>query len=255
MMKAVKAHSSLLHDIQKNDIAKDTKQQRERFMSDHHSFAKKLFTPRNNSEPTFTKSSANKYFKHVFADECRDTTYEPHPSLPRPAQPTHKFVKTFPSFAEFPNLCRKKKNNGSPGLNGIPYIVYKKCEKLRRLLWMLLRYIWRHKKIPTSWQQCWIRLLDKGKGSSSPEIMRPISVLNVEGRLFCAIVHYRLAPFLVKNGYIKIKDKKAFIDGIAGCIEQGTLVYEALRYAVRHQTAITVAWLDLANAYGSVNHM
>ncbi len=98
-------------------------------------------------------------------------------------------------------------------------------------------------------------MLDKGKGSSSPEIMRPISVLNVEGRLFFSIVHYRLAPFLVKNGYIKIKDQKAFIDGIAGCIEQGTLVYEALRYAVRHQTAITVAWLDLANAYGSVNHM
>ena len=85
--------------------------------------------------------------------------------------------------------------------------------------------------------------------------MRPISVLNVEGRLFFSIFHYRLAPFLVKNGYIKIKEQKVFIYGIAGGIEQGTLVYEALRYVVRHQTAITVAWLSLANAYGSVNHM
>ncbi len=85
--------------------------------------------------------------------------------------------------------------------------------------------------------------------------MRPISVLNVEGRVFSSLVHYRLAPFLVENGYIKIKYQKAFIDGIAGCIEQGTLVYEALRYVVRHHTAITVASLDLANAYGPVKHM
>ena len=85
--------------------------------------------------------------------------------------------------------------------------------------------------------------------------MRPISVLNVEGRIFFSCVHFRLAPFIVNNRYINIREQKAFIDGIAGCIEQGTLVYEAIKYAIQHQSNITIAWLDLANAYGSVRHM
>ena len=84
--------------------------------------------------------------------------------------------------------------------------------------------------------------------------MRPISVLNVEGRIFFSAVQKRLASFMLSNNYIKIKTQKAFLEGIAGCIEHGSMVFEALRYAKRHGVSICVAWLDLANAYGSVRH-
>ncbi len=32
-------------------------------------------------------------------------------------------------------------------------------------------------------------------------------------------------------------------------------MHEAIKYAIQHQSNITIAWLDLANAYGSVRHM
>ena len=85
--------------------------------------------------------------------------------------------------------------------------------------------------------------------------MRPISVLNVEGRIFFSAVHKRVANFLIKNGYISTKMQKAFIEGIAGCIEHGILIQEAIRYAREHRKSICITWLDLANAFGCVPHM
>ena len=84
--------------------------------------------------------------------------------------------------------------------------------------------------------------------------MRPISVLNVEGRIFFSVVHKRLANFLIGNSYIDTKNQKGFIQDMAGCIEQGALVEAALRYTKRHKRPICIPWLDLANAFGSVSH-
>ncbi len=84
-------------------------------------------------------------------------------------------------------------------------------------------------------------MLDKGNGADKPGIMRPMYVRNVDGRVVLSCVHFRLAPCIINNNDINIREQKACIDVIAGCIEQGTLVYEAIRYAIQHQSNITIA--------------
>ena len=84
--------------------------------------------------------------------------------------------------------------------------------------------------------------------------MRPISVLNVEGRIFLSVLHKRLASFLINNRYIPVLTQKGFIEEKAGCIEHGLMIEEALKYGRHHNKALCISWLDLANAFGSVHH-
>jgi len=106
-----------------------------------------------------------------------------------------------------------------------------------------------------SWQIARIKLLSKGSDLSHPSLMRPISILNVEGRIFFTIYQQRLSSYLLNNNYIQRKVQKTFLDGVAGCIEHTTLTYEALKNAKSHKRSICVSWVDLNNAYGSVRHM
>ena len=48
--------------------------------------------------------------------------------------------------------------------------------------------------------------------------------------------------------------QKGFLSGVAGCLEHSFTLFEALREAKEEQRQIVVAWIDLANAYGSVRH-
>ena len=59
---------------------------------------------------------------------------------------------------------------------------------------------------------------------------------------------------MLSNGYIKRSVQKAFLKGLAGCIEHTTSVYEALKDAKSRHRSICMSMLDIANAYGSVKH-
>src|SRR3569623_2129846 len=85
--------------------------------------------------------------------------------------------------------------------------------------------------------------------------MRPISVLNAEGRLFWTVFQKRLSRFMLTNGFIDSRVQKGFMEGVAGCVEHTSMLREVLTHAKRHQRTIAMSWLDLENAYGSVRHM
>ena len=79
--------------------------------------------------------------------------------------------------------------------------------------------------------------------------MRPISILNVEGRIFFSLVEKRMSSYMTLNGYIKKWQQKAFMVEVAGCIEHSTLIFEALKEAKEEYRSICLAMLDFANAY------
>ncbi len=103
------------------------------------------------------------------------------------------------------------------------------------------------------WKIARIREIAKSSDTSHPSLMRPISVLNVEGRLFFTIYQEKMATFMLKNAYITQSVQKAFLESVAGCIEHTTLLAE-FRDARERRRSICVAWIDIANAYGSVRH-
>ena len=255
LMTAVRMHNDALRSIRQARNERKRLDECRRFLSDPNAFAKKLLNPPVEAKAAFAKEVADDYFKKTYSDPNRSFCYTPPPDLPRPKLPEHPFDTKFATFEEFSRICRKKSNGSAPGPNGIPYLLYKCCPKVRKVLWSLLNRVWMEKCIPTEFQVGRVRLLPKSTDTSHPKLMRPISILNSEGRLFWTVFQLRMSRYMISNKYIQPHVQKGFIEGVAGCIEHTTTHWEMLQDAKKRRRIIVLAWLDLENAYGSIRHM
>ncbi|XP_053176235.1 uncharacterized protein LOC128359949 [Scomber japonicus] len=75
------------------------------------------------------------------------------------------------------------------------------------------------------------------------KIARPIRILS-----------HRLSDFLLRNQYIDTSVQKGGIPGVPGCLEHSGVVTQLIREAREGKGNLSVLWLDLANAYGSIPH-
>lgn len=149
---------------------------------------------------------------------------------------------------------RRTRNNSSPGPNGIPYLVWKRCPYLARLLYVIICRLWSSGEIPHSWQQAVVILLPKSDILDDPSQFRPIALSNCDGKLFFTLLSKRLLEYLLSNSYMSTRVQKGFLPKVAGCVEHSSLTLSALRDAKRAGTGICVSWIDLKNAFGSVRH-
>ena len=148
----------------------------------------------------------------------------------------------------------KKPNGAAAGINALTYVVYKKCPSIMRVFHKIVKKIHKTQDIPEDWAQAFIVLLSKSDVLHKPSEFRPIAITNTVGKIFFSVISDRLQQFMLKNRYIRLLVQKGFLSGIPGCLEHAFTLYEALRDAKEHQKQIVVAWIDLANAYGSVRH-
>jgi hypothetical protein len=204
--------------------------------------------------PTFTKEVAEQYFPSTYTDSDRPHLYLPLPNMKRPAAPAVAFLMEPPSTKEIQEAVKKKRNAAVPGLNGVPYLPYKKCEVLQTCLHTIFKKVWKSGEIPPSWAEAYIVLLSKSERLEDPGEFRPIAITNTSGKIFFSIMAKRLEHFMLKNSFIESSTQKGFLSEVAGCTEHAFALWEALREAKDVQRSIVVAWLDLANAYGSVRH-
>ena len=84
--------------------------------------------------------------------------------------------------------------------------------------------------------------------------MRPISVLNVEGRIYWSVYQKKMSDYFIDNVYIDTRVQKSFLEKMAGCVEHASMNWEMLNDAKKRRKQICGIFLDLANAYGSVSH-
>ena len=116
--------------------------------------------------------------------------------------------------------------------------------------------VWRTKKIPIQWRVAEGVYIQKSATSNEKTItdFRPISLLNVEAKLFFAIQAKRLEHYLRVNDYLDVSVQKGGIRGHCGVWEHVSTLWETIKDAKTCQKNLAVIWLDLANAYGSVPH-
>ena len=74
------------------------------------------------------------------------------------------------------------------------------------------------------------------------------------GKVYTSVLKGRWMSFMTANGYLNTTVQKAFVDGISGCTEHHVKLLSIIEEAQRKHKALAVCWLDLANAYGSVQH-
>ena len=131
--------------------------------------------------------------------------------MKRPSPPSRSklFFEKSPSFKEVRKHTRNKKNNACPGLNSLPYLVYKKCPAIISLMHRIFVKIFEAKSIPKSWALAFVVLLQKKKRVlDEPKEFLPIAITNTIGKIFFSLMAERLQKFLVENEYIKTSTQK-----------------------------------------------
>jgi hypothetical protein len=226
-----------------------------KFRKNPNLFAKALFKNSTSAAPTFAQEKAKEYFSRTYRDNERGSAFSALEGLQRPQLPSFLFNCRPPSIRELSRSVRKKSNSACPGLNSLTYVPYKKCPVLIRFLHKFVSKIWREKTVPDDWAQAFIVLLSKDLNKlDDPSCFRPIAITNTVGKIFFSVISDRLQQFMIKNRFIDRSYQKGFLSGVAGCLEHSFTLFEALREAKLEKRQIVVAWIDLANAYGSVRH-
>ena len=79
---------------------------------------------------------------------------------------------------------------------------------------------------------------------------RPISLLNVEGKIFFVWVARRLVSYLKAD----LSVQKAGIPDFSGCLEHSSMIWHKILAEETEGRDLHVVFLELANAFGSVPH-
>lgn len=233
---------------------KERARKRADFISNPFTFSKKLLGDKRSGSLVCSAEEVNAFLHNTLSDPDRELELQPQKALIRPQLPSVVFALREPTLSEVQEVVKGARTASAPGPSGVPYTVYKRCPQLLRHLWKILRVIWRRGKVANQWRCAEGVWIPKEEDSKDISQFRTISLLSVEGKIFFSILSRRLTEFLLKNSYIDTSVQKGGIPGVPGCLEHTGVVTQLLREAREGKGDLTVLWLDLANAYGSIPH-
>jgi hypothetical protein len=251
----VRRHNRLRRALLKADEQRTSAKACKQFKNNPHKYTQNLFNPpTTQGDPNFSKEEAESYFAPLYRDEQRSCDYSPLEGMKRPPPPIELFNLVIPTLKDLHKSVKNKSNGAAAGINGLSYVIYKKCGSVVWYLHKIIVRIWDTKDIPADWAVAYIALLAKTLDLTKPGEFRPIAVGNTDGKIFFTIIADRLQRFMLNNNYIKLNKQKGFLAEIAGCIDHTFVLWETLRNATDEQRSFVTTWIDLANAYGSVRH-
>ena len=221
-------------------------------------FAKRLLDESSQSavEPQFSEEEALRYFTNTY--HATPKFFTSPAWMASPPLPTKEFNCGEISLEEISAAVRRSKTRSSPSpLDGVPYVVFKRCPALLTALHDLFNTCWMQSRIPAQWKMASVKLLGKPAAENDPTLpsnFRPIALTSCVGKLFTTIVRNRWLSFMIANQYLDRSVQKAFMPKTPGCVEHHHKLAEVIKDAKLRRKSLAVCWLDLANAYGSVHH-
>ncbi|KAI8501656.1 hypothetical protein Bbelb_209270 [Branchiostoma belcheri] len=239
------------------NVRKQRKQRankRAQFVKDPFRFTKSLLGEAKSGRLASGREEVEEFLREAHNDELRHEALEENSRIKPVPVPTKPLDTSEPTWKEVQDVVRKARAGSAPGPSGIPYKVYKKCPLLLRRLWRLLRRIWGKGVIPTSWKRAEGCFIPKEVDSSAINQFRTISLLCVECKIYFSVLARRLVTYITENQYIDTSVQKGGIPGFSGCLEHTGVLTQVIREAKANKSDLTVVWLDLANAYGSIPH-
>ena len=106
-------------------------------------FGQRLFKPPNETKPDFDANTAYTHFVSCYTDDDRCSVFEQLDELPVCETPQTAFKGSPPTFSELTSVLKRKRNSSSPGPNGVPYIVWKMCPSLQKILLKIICRGWK----------------------------------------------------------------------------------------------------------------
>ena len=258
-LQMVRTHNKLAAAERKWKMERSTIKQERAFWANRWSFAKSVIEgSQTNTKPSFSSTEAFAYFSNSFAKPA-DGTYARLPYWVEEVMPANREEDEFdttPITADMIWRALKKSNkSSSPGDNGLTYHHLWKLPSTHGFLAILFNTIIESRQPPPSnWSSARIRLICKGSDVSSPGNFRPIALSSCVGKLLNKIIATRMERFLLQNGIINPSTQKGFLRNMTGVIEHIHALNAILDQARELRLPLSITFLDLKNAFGSVPH-
>ena len=145
-----------------------------------------------------------------------------------------------------------KMSNTSPGPDKIEYKHLKSIDNTGRVLTFIFNKCREAQRIPNLWKTAHTVLIYKKGDNMDPSNFRPIALQSCLYKLFVAIVSDRLSKWANNNNLLS-NCQKGFRQG-EGCYEHTFMLQSVVKDARNNGKKLSIAWLDLQNAFGSVPH-
>ena len=113
---------------------------------------------------------------------------------------------------------------------------------------------WINRAVPQIWKRGVSILIYKKGDTNDPANFRPITLQPVWYKIFASVYASAIYNFMIDNSYIDKNLQKGFWKGVDGVTEHTEMLAHILNTAKREQRSVTVALLDLRNAFGEVDH-
>ena len=165
------------------------------------------------------KEELENHLRMTYSNYLNSIPIPPLRDLPKPQDPTVMFDDSWIKLKEVRDFVHKACTGSAPGLNGILYKLYKNCPRVLRKLTALLQQAWKKGMVPQEWclaDGIWIPKEMQSRGITN---FCPISLLNVEGKIFFGVLAHRITTFLMSNHYINTSVQKAGIPDFPRCLE------------------------------------
>ena len=224
------------------------------FYKDPFRFVKSLFSREKNGSLRVSKQELEGHLEKVHRDRERFRELSLPPDIPPIGGIDSQCDDSPPRWKEVQEIVRRARASSAPGPNGVPYRLYKSAPDVLRFLWTLMKVVWKKQVIPKAWRRAGGIFIPKERDSVEIGQFRPISLLNVEGKVFFSVVAQRLSSYLEKNSLIDTSVQKAGIPGFSGCLEHTSMIWSQIQAARHEKRDLHVVFLDLANVFGSVPH-
>ena len=239
---------------------KEAKVVRERCHRNFWRFAKELLDQGANLQitPDFSASKAHTFFSEVYKSVPHHFQTPSWMPSPPPPQSNYIMDMTPITVEELARVIKKSRSSSAPSpLDRISYLILKRCPSLRPALLDLFNRVIMEGNVPSAWKVAAVKLIPKGSAKqdpSSPDNFRPIALTSVISKLLSCILKDRWLRHMRANNYLNSDIQKAFLPTIPGVVEHQAKLAAVIKSARRNKRSLAIAWLDIANAYGSVHH-
>ncbi|XP_078583820.1 uncharacterized protein LOC144866333 [Branchiostoma floridae x Branchiostoma japonicum] len=227
---------------------------RAQFIKNPFKFTRALLGEKKSGSLTSSKEDVEEFLRQSHNDPLRNEPLDPSGKVGKAEEPKKQLNTDEPSWKEVNDVVKKARAGSAPGPSGIPYKVYKKCPLLLRRLWKLFRRIWVKGSMPVCWKEAEGCFVPKEENASTVSQFRTISLLSVECKIFFSVLANRITTYVTDNAYVNTSIQKGGIPGFSGCLEHTGVLSQLIQEAKSSKGDLTVVWLDLANAYGSIPH-
>ncbi|GFU49386.1 reverse transcriptase domain-containing protein, partial [Nephila pilipes] len=139
--------------------------------------------------------------------------------------------------------------NSAPGPDGIFYSNFKSRDPGAHVLSAFFNKVLDLSTVPSSWKEVKVVLIPKPGDPLDISNWRPVSLLNTGGKVFSSVLAARISSWANINSRLS-PFQKGFREN-DGCSEHNFILEQAITGAKRLHIDLSMAWLDLENAFGS----